>query len=90
MIDKIIRLIFSFKKLRLAIFDEVDLYNSITRTLEDPYYGSTALAVWCEDDGWRGWTKTDEGYLFIDYPETSLYNIFSELELRDSGLVDKE
>lgn len=80
MIDKIIKLIFSFKKLRLAIFDEVDLYNSITRTLADPYHGSTALAVWCEEDGWRGWTKTDNGYLFIDYPKPSLSNIFSELD----------
>ena len=80
MIEKVINLIFKIKPLRQHIFAEVDLYNSVSRTLKDPYWGSTATAVWSEDDGWRGWTKTSTGYYFVDYPEMSLSSIMEELQ----------
>jgi len=80
MIDKIVKLIFTWGRLRSAIFAEVDMYNSVKRTLEDPYWGSTAMAVWSDDDGWRGWTKTSSGYYFVDYPETSISSIMQELQ----------
>ena len=34
MIDKLVNLIFKWNALRLAIFSEVDWYNSITRIME--------------------------------------------------------
>lgn len=73
MTNKIVDLIFKWEKLRLAIFAEVDWYNSISRTLADPEAMKAASAIWCEDDGWRGWQIKDDGnYYFHDLPEKSL------------------
>lgn len=74
--DKLINFLFKFDNLRLAIFAEVDWYNSITRTLNDPESMKTASAFWCESDGWRGWSVKDDGnYYFHDLPEKSLGDI---------------
>jgi hypothetical protein len=74
--DKLINFLFQFDKLRLAIFSEVDFYNSITRTLNDPESMKIASAFWCEADGWRGWgIKEDGNYYFHDIPENSLGDI---------------
>lgn len=76
MINFTINQLFKWKKLRLAIFAEVDWYNSISRTLADPESMRTASAMWCEPDGWRGWNTKDNGtYYFHDLPEKSLYDI---------------
>ncbi|MFN7583995.1 MAG: hypothetical protein ACK5P0_01410 [bacterium] len=84
MLDNIIKLIFSWEKLRLAVFAEVDWYNSITRTLNDPDSMKTASAFWCEEDGWRGWGIKDDGsYYFHDVPEKHLSDIFDII-------IDKE
>ena len=73
MINKIVDFIFSWEKLRLAIFAEVDWYNSISRTLADPEAMKTVSAMWCEDDGWRGWHIKDDGtYYFHDLPEKGI------------------
>lgn len=73
MINKIVDLIFSWEKLRFAIFAEVDWYNSISRTLADPEAMKTASAMWCEPDGWRGWyIKDDNTYYFHDLPEKGI------------------
>ena len=80
MIDLLVSLIFKFKSIRTAIFQEVDLYNSVARTIDDPYWGSTAICMWSDDDGWRGWAKTATGYYFVDYPEPSLGSIMHELQ----------
>lgn len=77
MINWIIDQLFKWDALRTAIFAEVDFYNSITRILEDPESMQTATAMWCEQDGWRGWTIKDDGnYYFHDIPEKSLSDIF--------------
>ena len=76
MVDKIVNFIFKWEKLRLAIFDEVNLYNSFTRILNDPESMQTASAFWDDGDGWRGWTIKDDGnYYFHDLPEKSLGDI---------------
>lgn len=73
---KLIDLIFSWEKLRIAIFAEVDFYNSISRTLSDPEAMKTASAMWCEPDGWRGWCIKDNGvYYFHDLPEKGIADI---------------
>lgn len=76
MVDNIIRIIFSWEKLRLAIFSEVDWHNSITRTLNDPDSMKAVSAFWCEEDGWRGWgIKEDGSYYFHDIPEKHISDI---------------
>lgn len=74
--DKLINFLFKFDRLRLAIFSEVDFYNSITRTLNDPESMKVASAFWCDEDGWRGWgIKEDGNYYFHDIPEHGLGDI---------------
>ena len=84
MVDKIVNFIFKWEKLRLAIFDEVNLYNSFTRILNDPESMETATALWDEGDGWRGWTIKDDGnYYFHDLPEQSLSDILEMISDRE-------
>lgn len=80
MIERLVNLLFKWNSLRRAIFAEVDMYNSVSRTIKDPYWGSTAMSMWDDVDGWRGWTKTDTGYYFVDYPEPSFGSIMDELQ----------
>ena len=76
MIDKLVDLIFRWDRLRNAIFNEVDMYNSITRIMADPVASSIASAFWCESDGWRAWTIKEDGkYYFHDIPENTLGDI---------------
>jgi len=83
-VDKIINFIFRWEKLRFAIFDEVNLYNSFTRILNDPESMETATALWDEGDGWRGWTIKDDGnYYFHDLPEKSLSDILEMISDRE-------
>lgn len=77
MINWIIDQLFKWNALRTAIFAEVDWYNSISRTLEDPESMKTSSAMWCEYDGWRGWHIKDDGmYYFHDLPEKQFDDIF--------------
>lgn len=76
MIDRLVKLLFSWDRLRVAIFAEVDWSNSIGRTLNDPDSMKTASEFWCEEDGWRGWSIKDDGsYYFHDVPEHHLGDI---------------
>lgn len=85
MVDKIVNLIFQWEKLRLALFDEVNFYNSFTRILNDPESMQTASAFWDEGDGWRGWTiKNDGNYYFHDLPEKSLGDILEMISSKDT------
>lgn len=85
MIDFIIKQLFKWQPLRLAIFDEVNMYNSITRILADPEEMKTATAMWDEGDGWRGWTIRDNGnYYFHDVPEKGLGDIMDILMEREA------
>ena len=80
MIDWLIRQLFKWQPLRLAIFDEVNMYNSITRIMADPEEMKTATAMWDEGDGWRGWTIRDNGnYYFHDVPEKSISDLMEIL-----------
>ena len=85
MIDWLIRQLFKWQPLRLAIFDEVNMYNSITHILADPEEMKTATAIWDENDGWRGWTIKDNGnYYFHDVPEKGLGDIMDILMERET------
>lgn len=80
MIDNLVNWLFRWDRLRNAIFNEVNMYNSITRILADPVASSTATAMWDEGDGWRGWTIKDDGrYYFHDIPEPGMSDIMDVL-----------
>jgi hypothetical protein len=79
MIDWIVRNIFKWDLLREAIFAEVDLYNSIKWIMADPEEMRPVTAIWCDNDGWRGWSQKDNRYYFNDVPEKSLRDIFDIL-----------
>lgn len=83
MIERLVNLLFKWNNLRSVIFAEVDMYNSVSRTIRDPYWGSIAMTVWDDVDGWRGWTKTFTGYYFVDYPEPSFGSIMDELQNKE-------
>lgn len=85
MIQRIVNLLFKWDALRLAIFDEVDMYNSITRIMADGEAMETATAMWCEEDGWRGWTKDDGRYYFHDIPEKGMGDIMSILMEKENA-----
>jgi hypothetical protein len=88
MIDFIVRTLFSWGTLRNAIFSEVDLYNSITRIMNDPEQSKIAVALWCESDGWRGWQINDDGsYYFNDVPENSISTIMDLLTTREKESI---
>ena len=85
MIDWLIRQLFKWQPLRLAIFNEVNFYNSITRIMADPEEMKTATAIWDENDGWRGWTIKDNGnYYFHDVPEKGIGDIMDILMERET------
>ena len=48
MIDWLIRQMFKVTPLRVALFEEVDMYNSITRILADDESSKIACAIWCD------------------------------------------
>lgn len=85
MIDFIIRQLFKWESLRLAIFSEVDWHNSIVRTMNDPDAMKIAMAMWCESDGWRGWNynETENKYYFHDLPESGIYDIMDILQQQE-------
>ena len=86
MIDFIIKQLFKWQPLRLALFDEVNMYNSITRILADPEEMKIAAALWDDRDGWRGWTIRDDGrYYFHDIPEHSINDIMDILMEREAA-----
>ena len=77
MIDRLISTIFSWGKLRLAIFDEVHMYDRITEMLNDKEGMEIASKYWQEGDTWYGWTYNKEfnRYYFNDYGSKSISDL---------------
>ena len=75
--DRIISLIFSWEKLRLAIFEEVRFYDYITKVIKESKDEEPNNKYWKEGDTWYGWSYNKEfnRYYFNDYGTKS----FSEL-----------
>lgn len=71
LVDYIVRQIFKWDRLSDAIFDSVNLSNSIKRIMEDPESSAIAAAFWEESDGWHGWKLEGNTYYFNDVPEHS-------------------
>ena len=75
--DRLISAIFSWDKLRLAIFEEVRMYDYITRILKDKKAMQTNNKYWQEGDLWYGWSYNEEfnRYYFYDMGSKSLMNL---------------
>ena len=80
MINWLVKQIFKINPLRNALFQEVNMYNSLTRIMKDPEAMKTASAFWDEGDGWRGWTVEGNKYYFNDIPEHDLLAVMESLE----------
>jgi predicted double-glycine peptidase len=86
MIENIVNLLFKWTSLRQAIFAEVNFYNSLTRIMEDPEAMKTAMSMWEDPDGWRGWVIKDNGnYYFNDVPEFGMSDLIETLEERTAA-----
>jgi hypothetical protein len=87
MIDWLINKLFWWTPVREAIFAEVNFYNSITRTMNDPESMKIVSSFWDEEDGWRGWAIKDDGtYYFHDTPEKTLGEVMDILSETEVGV----
>ena len=86
MIDWLVNRIFRYTSLRQAVFNEVNLYQSIDRSiLEHSKYGPTNL-TWAEGDTWYGWTYNEakKRYYFDDIGNKSLMGLWEDQWLREA------
>jgi len=77
--DRLVNWLFRWERLRTAIFNEVNMYNSLTRIMADPEEMKTATAMWEDVDGWRGWSIRDNKYYFHDTAEKDLMDLMEVL-----------
>jgi hypothetical protein len=88
MIEWLARRIFSWTTLRQYIFDEVNFYQSVNRSmLEYEIEGPTNL-TWAEEETglWKGWTynKEKNRYYFDDIGNESLMGLWEDQWLREA------
>lgn len=80
MIEWLVNRIFRWDPLRKAVFDEVRLYQSVTRSMwEYEKEGPTNL-TWAEGDRWYGWTYSSNAkrYYFDDIGNESLMGLWED------------
>jgi hypothetical protein len=85
MINWLVNRIFRWDPLRKAVFDEVRLYQSITKSMwEHEKEGPTNL-TWSEGDTWYGWTysKSKKRYYFDDIGNVSLMGLWEDQWARE-------
>lgn len=83
-IEWIVQKIFTWGSLRNAIFDEINLYQSIEKSLSESNNSQPSNLFWCEGDKWYGWTfdRLKNRYYFEDVGHDSLMNFWeNELNL---------
>ena len=81
MIDWLINRIFSWDKLREALFAEVHFYDEIDKALKEP----TTNLTWEEGGKWYGWTLQEMHniYLFDDIGYETMTELWDNLWTRD-------
>jgi hypothetical protein len=76
MIDWLVNRIFRWDTLRQAVFDEVNLYQSITKRIWEMENLNPTNLTWAEEETglWKGWTYSSEKkrYYFDDIGSESL------------------
>lgn len=86
MIEWLVNRIFWWTPLRRAIFAEVEMYQSVKRSMfEYEKEGPTNL-TWSEGDRWYGWTynKEKKRYYFDDIGNESLMGLWEDQWARES------
>jgi hypothetical protein len=92
MIEWLVNRIFRWDPLRKAVFDEVRLYQSVTRSMwEYEKEGPTNLA-WAEGDRWYGWTYDSNAkrYYFDDIGNESLMGLWEDQWTRENEILSKQ
>jgi hypothetical protein len=87
MIEWLVNRIFRWDPLRKAVFDEVRLYQSVTRSMwEYEKEGPTNL-TWAEGDRWYGWTYDSNAkrYYFDDIGNESLMGLWEDQWQREKS-----
>jgi len=73
MIDKLVNFLFRWGNLRLALFNEVHMYDLIAERLNEP----AVLNIWRDLDGWYSWEYNEElnRYIFNDIPRNTMLEL---------------
>ena len=97
MLEFLVNRIFRWDSLRNAIFDEVNLYQSITRRMWEYENESPTNLSWSEGDRWYGWTYNPalKRYFFDDIGNESLMGLWEdqwarEFEVKSDLIKDQE
>ena len=90
MIMWLVNRIFRWDNLRKAIFDEVMVYQSITKAMCEYDRENPTNLTWSEGDRWYGWTYDSNAkrYYFDDIGNESLMGLWEDQWAREAdGLV---
>ena len=92
MIQHIVNRIFSWDSLRKAVFDEVNLYQSVDRSMWEHERSRPTNLTWSEGDIWYGWTynESKKRYYFDDIGNESLMGLWEEQWAREENDADPE
>lgn len=85
MINWLVNRIFRWDTLRDAVFDEVRLYQSVTRSMWEYKHESPTNLSWSEGDRWYGWTYNPvlKRYYFDDIGNESLMGLWEDQWARE-------
>ena len=86
MIDWLVNRLFWWTPLREAIFDEVMMYKSVTRSMAEYDREHPTNLTWSEGDRWYGWTfnPVNNRYYFDDIGNESLMQLWEDQWKREA------
>jgi hypothetical protein len=86
MINWLVNRIFRWDSLRESIFDEVMLYQSVTKAMVDHDKEHPSNLTWSEGDRWYGWTynPSNKRYYFDDIGNESLMGLWEDQWQKES------
>jgi hypothetical protein len=87
MINWLVNRIFRWDSLRESIFDEVMLYQSVTKAMVDHDKEHPSNFTWSEGDRWYGWTynPSNKRYYFDDIGNESLMGLWEDQWKKESN-----
>jgi len=86
MINWLVNRIFRWDQLRDAVFDELMLYQSITKAMTQRDHDNPLNLAWAEGDRWYGWTynRSQKRYYFDDIGNESLMGLWEDQWAREA------
>lgn len=86
MINWLVNRIFRWDHLRDAVFDELMLYQSITKAMTQRDRENPLNLTWSEGDRWYGWTynRSKNRYYFNDIGNESLMGLWEDQWLQEA------